>query len=206
MSLNLDPTKLTGGKAVASPIRDHCIKGITFTDGGVYDNLGLEPIWKNHEVVLSSDGGALFPVGGDIGFPWEIGRYISIPENQALAIRKRWLIASFLTNKLEGTYWGIGGSASNYGMNQGYSEKLARQYIAIIRTDLDSFSEAEASILENHGYWLADAAIKTHVNRLYPSDAPPAKAPNPDWDCAEDKIELVLRESSQRTVFGRGGV
>ncbi len=206
MSLGLDPAKLSGGKATAGPVRDQCIKAMTFTDGGVYDNLGLEPIWKNHEVVLSSDGGALFPVGGDIGFPWEIGRFISIPENQALAIRKRWLMASFLTNKLEGTYWGIGGSANKYGVNQGYSEKLAKTYIATIRTDLDSFSEAEASILENHGYWLADSAIKTHVNRLYPSDAPPVKPPNPDWDCSEDKIERVLRHSSQRTVFGRSGL
>jgi NTE family protein len=203
MSLNLDPTNLKGGKATAGPVRDQCIKGITFTDGGVYDNLGLEPIWKNHEVVLSSDGGALFSIGGDIGFPWEIGRFISIPENQALAIRKRWLMASFLTNKLEGTYWGIGGYASKYGVNQGYSETLAKGYIATIRTDLDSFSEAEASILENHGYWLADAAIKTHVSRLYPSNAPPVKVPNPDWDCSEDKIERVLRQSSQRTILGR---
>jgi NTE family protein len=203
MSLDLDPAKLSGGKAPAGPVRDQCIKGITFTDGGVYDNLGLEPIWKNHEVVLSSDGGALFPIHGDIGFPWEVGRFISIPENQALAVRKRWLIASFLTNRLEGTCWGIGGSANNYGVNQGYSAGLAKQYIAAIRTDLDSFSDAEASILENHGYWLADAAIKTHVNKLYPSAAPPVKAPNPVWDCSEDEIKLVLRQSSQRTVFGR---
>lgn len=203
MSLSLDPAKLIGGKATAGPVRDQCIKGITFTDGGVYDNLGLEPIWKNHEVILSSDGGALFPVGGDIGFSWEIGRFISIPENQALAIRKRWLMASFLTNKLRGTYWGIGGSAIKYGVNQGYSDELAKQHIATIRTALDSFSEAEASVLENHGYWLADAAIKTHATRLYPSDAPSVKAPNPDWDCPEERIKLVLRQSSQRTVFGR---
>ncbi len=203
MSLNLDPKKLQGGKATAGPVRDQCIRGMTFTDGGVYDNLALEPIWKNHEIVLSSDGGALFPLGADNGFKWEIGRFISIPETQALAVRKRWLIASFLTNKLAGTYWGIGGVPSEYGVKQGYSAKLAKEYIAAIRTDLDSFSEAEGSVLENHGYWLADAAIKTHVSRLYPSDAPPVKVPNPDWDCSEDKIERVLRQSSQRTILGR---
>jgi NTE family protein len=205
MSLNLNPKKLEGGKATEGTVRDHCISGMTFTDGGVYDNLGLEPIWKNHDVVLSSDGGGLFSVGGDNGFSWEIGRFISIPETQALAIRKRWLISSFLTNKLAGTYWGIGGSASKYGVQQGYSETLAKGYIATIRTDLDSFSGAEASILENHGYWLADAAIKTHLSSLYPTDAPNAKAPNPDWDGSEDKIEHVLRHSSQRSIFGRSG-
>ncbi len=92
LNLNLNPTKLTGGKIPASPQRDKCIREVTFSDGGVYDNLGLEPIWKDHEIVLSSDGGALFPVGGDNGFAWEIGRFISIPENQALALRRRWLI------------------------------------------------------------------------------------------------------------------
>jgi NTE family protein len=205
MSLNLDPNKLQRGKASAGPVRDQCIKGMTFTDGGVYDNLGLEPIWKNHEVVLSSDGGALFPVGGDIGFTWEIGRFISIPEKQALAVRKRWLIASFLTGTLAGTYWGIGGSASDYGVKQGYSKKLATRYIAPIRTDLDSFSDAEASVLENHGYWLADVAIKTHLSKLYPCNAPVARAPNLDWDCSEEKIERALQHSPQRTVFGRSG-
>jgi NTE family protein len=205
ISLNLNPKELQGGKAIVGPLRDQCIKGLTFTDGGVYDNLGLEPIWKNHEVVLSSDGGALFPVGGDIGFTWEIGRFISIPETQALAVRKRWLIAGFMTGSLSGTYWGVGGSASDYGVQQGYSKELAQKYIAAIRTDLDSFSEAEASILENHGYWLADAAIKTHASSLYPSNAPVAKSPNPNWDGPEHKIEKALQHSSQRTVFGRGG-
>lgn len=203
LGLSLDPKKLQNGKAVAGPIRDHCIKGMTFSDGGVYDNLALEPIWKNHEIVLSSDGGGLFPVDGDTGFSWEIGRFISIPENQALAMRKRWLIASFLTSKLTGTYWGIGGSAYEYGVPQGYSKALASEYIATIRTDLDGFSEAEGSILENHGYWLADAALKTHLSQLYPASAPAAKAPNPDWGCSEDKIKRALQHSSQRTVFGR---
>ena len=82
ITLNLNPKELQGGKAIGGPVRDQSIRGLTFTDGGVYDNLGFEPIWKNHEVVLSSDGGALFPVGGDTGFTWEIGRFISIPETQ----------------------------------------------------------------------------------------------------------------------------
>lgn len=206
ISLNLDPKPLQGGKAPSGVMRDQCIKGMTFSDGGVYDNLGLEPIWKDHETILCSDGGGLFRVGGDTGFSWEIGRFISIPENQALAIRKRWLIASFLTGVLDGTYWGIGGSPSEYGVQQGYSEGLAKGYIATIRTDLDSFSEAEASILENHGYWLADAAIKSHVSNLYSAQAPAPTAPNPNWDCSEDKIKSALRDSSHRTLLGRGGV
>lgn len=94
LSLDLDPAKLNGGKIPSSPDSDKSIREMTFSDGGVYDNLGLEPIWKDHEIVLCSDGGALFHVGGDTGSLWEIDRFISIPENQALAVRKCW---KFLT-------------------------------------------------------------------------------------------------------------
>jgi NTE family protein len=132
LNLDLDPTKLIGGKIAPSQQRDKCIREITFSDGGVYDNLGLEPIWKDHEVMLSSDGGALFPVGGDNGFPWEISRFMSIPENQARALRKRWPISNFVSKQLKGTYWGIGSTAYDYGIQRGYSDDLAKNFIAAI--------------------------------------------------------------------------
>ena len=204
LNLNLDPTKLTGGKIPPSPQRDKCIREMTFSDGGVYDNLGLEPIWKDHEIVLSSDGGALFPIGGDTGFLWEIDRFVSIPENQALALRKRWLISNFIAEQLKGTYWGIGSTAYDYGIQQGYSDDLAKNFIAAIRTDLDSFSDAEASVLENHGYWLADAAIRKHVPELLPASVLPLNIPHPVWAGPEDKIKEALKDSRKRTLLGRG--
>jgi len=202
LSLKLDPGKMTGGKVRPGPQRDKCIREITFSDGGVYDNLGLEPIWKDHEIVLSSDGGALFPLGGDTGFVWEISRFISIPENQALALRKRWLISNFDSGLLKGTYWGIGSSRSSYGFADGYSDDLVKNFIAAIRTDLDSFSDAEASVLENHGYWLADAAIQKHVTELLPREIPPLRVPYPEWAGPEDKIKEALKDSSKRTLLG----
>jgi NTE family protein len=202
LNLNLDPTKLTGGKVPPSPQRDKCIREITFSDGGVYDNLGLEPIWKDHEIVLASDGGALFSLGGDTGFSWEIGRWIGIPENQALALRKRWLISNFTSRQMNGTYWGVGGCRASYGLDGGYSDDLARNYIAAIRTDLDSFSDAEASVLENHGYWLADAAIQKHVPSLLPASVPALNVPYPAWAGSEDKIKEALKDSSKRSLLG----
>jgi len=202
LNLDLDPTNLTGGKIPPSPQRDKCIRELTFSDGGVYDNLGLEPIWKDHGIVLCSDGGALFHVGGDTGFIWEVDRFISIPENQALAVRKRWLISNFAAKRLVGAYWGIGSTAYDYGVQQGYSDDLAKNFIAAIRTDLDSFSEAEASVLENHGYWLADAAIRKHVPALLPANIPPLKVPHPAWAGPEDKLKEALKDSRKRTLLG----
>jgi NTE family protein len=203
LRLGLDPDTLVGGKVPPSSQREKCIRGMTFSDGGVYDNLGLEPIWKDHEIVLSSDGGALFHAGGDTGFFWEIGRFTSIPENQALALRKRWLVSNFVAGQMKGTYWGIGSTAYAYGIQQGYSDDLVKNYICTIRTDLDRFSAAEASVLENHGYWLVDAAIRKHVPQLLPPNIPPLNVPHPDWIGPEKKIREALKDSGKRTLLGR---
>ena len=59
------------------------LRKLTLTDGGVYDNLGLEPVWKDHATVLVSDG------GGRLGFSWSVNpvsrvsRYAAIVQNQA---------------------------------------------------------------------------------------------------------------------------
>jgi NTE family protein len=200
LHLDLDPRELKGRRD-QGPSRDKCIREITFSDGGVYDNLGLEPVWKTHETVLASDGGALFPIGGDTGFSWEIGRFVGIPENQALAVRKRWLISNFVSGQMRGTYWGIGATVAEYGFEGGYSERVVKQFIATIRTDLDSFSNAEASVLENHGYVLADAAIRKHVPHLLPASVPELNVPHRDW-LDEGRIMVALKDSSRRTLLG----
>jgi NTE family protein len=177
---------------------------MTFSDGGVYDNLGIEPIWKTHKTVLSSDGGALFDFGADQNFFWEVKRYVSIPENQALAVRKRWLISSFRAGDIDGTFWGIGSARESYRIPDGYSKKLATQIIGCIRTDLDAFSEAEAAVLENHGYWLADAGVAVHLPPSFkPNPYPALQIPHPEWK-EEQKVRNALAGSWKRTVWGRG--
>jgi NTE family protein len=99
-----DSATLTGGKAPPGPERDACLSDLRLTDGGNYDNMGLEPVWKDHAVVLVSDGGATFdqaPTEACSG----ANRYVGIQGNQAAAVRKRWLIAGFIDGVMEGTYW-----------------------------------------------------------------------------------------------------
>lgn len=199
----VQPTELSGGSAPAGEERDACIRGLRLTDGGDYDNMGLEPVWKTHAFVLVSDAGGLFTNEGDKGLLWRISRYQGIQERQALALRKRWLISSFTTRALEGTYWGTGSAAESYGYSGGYSKTLATQVIANIRTDLDTFSDAEAAVLENHGYLLADAALRKHVPSLVPAPAPTLRIPHPEW-MDEDKVRTALVNSGRRKVLGRG--
>lgn len=60
LRIKLKPNQLVGGDVLPGPDRDAVIEMLRLSDGGVYDNLGLEPIWKDHEIVISSDGGAIF--------------------------------------------------------------------------------------------------------------------------------------------------
>ena len=213
MSLNLDPQKLTGGMD-KSPERNEKVRSLTFSDGGVYDNLGLEPIWKSHKTVLCSDGGALFDRNAGNSFIWDVKRWLAIPENQALAVRKRWLISSFKDKSddgLDGTFWGIGSAREKYKLPNGaqltggYSKTLATQVIGCIRTDLDSFSDAEAAVLENHGYWLADAGVSAHLQPpLRPDPYPPLAPPHPEWP-NEERVRQALSDSWKRKdPWGRG--
>ncbi|MDQ6770884.1 MAG: patatin-like phospholipase family protein [Gemmatimonadota bacterium] len=200
LPIGLKPTELKGGDYYDDG-RDKCIEHMRLTDGGDYDNFGLEPVWKDHSVVLVSDGGSPFQFEGDKGLKWRLLRYADIAQEQARALRKRWLISSFATGVMQGTYWGIRSARTSYDPTDaiGYSDGLAKQVISKVRTDLNAFSDAEAAVLENHGYLLADAAIKKHVPALYGSAQPPV-VPHPDW-LDEQKVRTALHDSAKRTLF-----
>ena len=204
LPLGVDPAQLTGGAYPGGTTRDAAVRGLGLTDGGVYDNLGLEPVWKDHAIVLVSDGGAIFPFQSDAGWIWRLGRYVAIQGHQAAALRKRWLISGFLSNDLAGAYWGIGSPTSHYGPGAppGYSAELVDQRIANIRTDVDAFSDAEGQVLENHGYLIADAAVGAHTAALVAVSAA-VRVPHPSW-MDEAKVRTALRDSSRKKeLFGR---
>jgi len=203
LPIRLGPKDLTGGRAPKGPERDRLIRGLRLTDGGNYDNLGLEPVWKSHATILCSDGGAVFDFQPDRGLFWRLKRYLAITGRQALALRKRWLIGGFISGEFEGTYWGIASAVENFEVDVGpaYSKDFAAGVLARIRTDLDAFSEAERAILENHGYTLAEAAIRRHLPQLLPSPAPPLALPHP-W-IPEAQARVLLQDSGRRTLLGR---
>jgi NTE family protein len=204
LPMPFSPAEYKGGLLQPGPERDKPLADLRLTDGGVYDNLGLEPVWKDHAQVLVSDGGAIFHYEGDKSLIWRLQRYVAINGAQALSLRKRWLISNFISGEMQGAYWGIGSARNSYNRNDtlGYSKELASKIIANIRTDLDAFSEAEIAVLENHGYLLADAAVQKHLPRLLPSPVPPLSVPHPEW-LDHGKVRLALAASHKRKLFGR---
>ncbi|HKW48256.1 MAG TPA: patatin-like phospholipase family protein [Gemmatimonadaceae bacterium] len=205
ISTLVDPTSLQGGMA-RGPDADRCRKEIRLSDGGVYDNMGLEPSWKGAATLLVSDAGGPFEFARDRGTLADIKRYPDIMGNQARALRKRWLIDSYVSGigpggkaGFGGTYWSTGGSRVEYDKadTSGYSKATATM-IAHIRTDLNTFSEAETAILENHGYLMTDVALKVHASNLW-RPSPPAQPPFPAW-LDDSKAQGALKDSAKQKL------
>jgi len=195
---------IQGGRFRPEDRRRLLVQAIRLTDGGVYDNMGLEPVWKDHRAVLVSDGGAPFQFV-ESRMPWQrLKRYVDIAARQGSALRKRWLISALLEGVMDGAYWGVNSSPQRYHASYpGYSKALASECIARIRTDMNRFTEAEVAVLENHGYLLAEAAVRRHLALLplASTDAPLA-IPHPVW-MDEGRVRLALEDSGKLLTWRR---
>jgi len=174
----VDVDGFTGGdpKAVASGFRPG--SRVALTDGGVYDNMGLEPAWKTHATVLVSDGGTPFEIRARPR-TWlvpRLQRSFQVVANQALAVRKRWLISAYLRGVYDGAYWSLGTDSDEYRTPggqppAGYSGRVLDR-LRVVRTDLDRFAPGEQSVLINHGWALASAALSRWSPNLTTQPSP----------------------------------
>jgi len=82
---------------------------VVLTDGGIYDNLGLETAWKRYDTILVSDAGGLYTVEEDPDRDWlnHVRRVLDLIDNQVRSLRNRQVIESFQNGSRKGCYWGI---------------------------------------------------------------------------------------------------
>jgi NTE family protein len=200
---DLRPGEYTG------PDRDRIVRSIELTDGGMHDNLGLEPVWRDHRDVLVSDAAPSLTPVPPFGAIWRSLRLVVALLEQATDVRKRWLIASFLERELRGAYWGIGSFPSSYPAPrdgdpavEAYDDELVSEHISQVRIDLDVFSDGEIGVLENHGYLMAEIAVRRHAPHLIAADSPPPVVPWPEW-MEERRAREALEHSDETKLFPR---
>jgi NTE family protein len=164
----------------------------TLSDGGVYDNLGLETAWKRYRTVLVSDGGgAMQADGGELGplrgWRWrdwgtESVRVLFAIDNQVRSLRKRQAIASFGASgedHRKGTYWGIRSDIANYGWEPTLPCPVAAtEKLADISTRLARLDPVAQERLINWGYAITDTAMRKWVDESLRKT--PAQFPYPD--------------------------
>jgi NTE family protein len=169
MIIPTDPDKWRKWKNAkpGSTLDDPCFRSrLVLTDGGVYDNLGLEAIWDTYDTVLVSDASA--PLKADPTpsslWAWLTARVLSVLSCQTRALRVRRLIADYQNKVRKGTYWGVATKIGDYGLPDAMAKDtdLTRS-LREVRTRLNRFDAIEQGHLINWGYALADAAMRRYV-------------------------------------------
>lgn len=152
---------------------------VVLSDGGVYDNLGLETAWKRYGTVLVSDAGGKMAPEPKPKKDWARHslRVLDVIDNQVRSLRKRQLIGSYVTKDRSGAYWGIRTDIANYGLAKTLPCPHDKTLLlAETPTRLAKLPPETQERLINWGYAVCDAAIRAHY---VPKLAPPAAFPYP---------------------------
>jgi len=91
---------------------------VVLADGGIYDNMGLETVWKQFRTVYVSDAGAAMQAEEEPKRDWARHAYrvLDLVDSQVRSLRKRQVVAAFEagTDGRRGAYWGIGTPQERY--------------------------------------------------------------------------------------------
>ena len=153
---------------------------VYLSDGGVYDNLGLETAWKRYRTILVSDGGGQMEPEPEPKRDWprQAHRVLSVVDNQVRSLRKRQVIASYQGGLRDGAYWGIRSHIADYGVADALPCPVpATTRLADVPTRLAALDASLQKQLVNWGYAIADAALRAHVDPRHP---PAQGFPHPD--------------------------
>lgn len=153
---------------------------VLLTDGGVYDNLGLETVWKRYKTILVSDGGGRMPPEEKPARNW-LGhalRVSSIVDRQVRNLRYRQLIDAYKTGEIKGAYWGTYTNIADYNIPTPLDCPVTRTTdLAETKTRLKKMPADLQEKLINWGYAVCDAALRAYVDT---GISPPRAFPYPE--------------------------
>ncbi|MER9947895.1 patatin-like phospholipase family protein [Mesorhizobium sp. M0047] len=136
------------------------------SDGGVYDNLGLETI-KRFATVLVSDAGQKIVAEENPHHDWPRHslRILDTVDNQVRSLRKRQLIESFNSGERTGTFWGVRTRFDDYKLVDDPLKCASRDPtpLAELPTRLERMPRPLQDKLMNWGYAVCDAALRAHL-------------------------------------------
>lgn len=168
----LSPTKLSvdpdawdvAGRG--SLFKDPFNAELVLTDGGVYDNLGLETAFKRFKTILVSDADGL--PGEEprphTDWPLQTYRVLMLLYRQVGSLRKRQLISTFQSQERAGTYWSMGSEISHYPAPELLPCPVERtNELALTPTRLERLDDDRQERIINWGYAICDTAMRSWV-------------------------------------------
>jgi NTE family protein len=169
---------------------------ILLTDGGVYDNHGLEPLVKRYMTILASDGGAPFARMPDVATDpiRQLQHVFDVTGNQVRSLRRRDLVARHQqANKQNlsgdqvdayarlGAYWGIDTDPSKVTPAGSLPCSTATVHtLASLPTRLSDLGTTQSKQLINWGYAICDRCVRAHYSALEPQGLPAPQWPYPE--------------------------
>ncbi|HEX2085877.1 MAG TPA: patatin-like phospholipase family protein [Solirubrobacteraceae bacterium] len=145
---------------------------VVLSDGGVYDNLGLETAWKRYRTILVSDAGGTFrpdpSPSSNMGL--QMPRVVKAVDAQVRALRRRQVIGSFADGTRDGAFWGIREPIEDPpGALPAPADATLK--LADVPTRLARMPDLLQERLVNWGYASCDAAVRKFLD---PSLPPPS--------------------------------
>lgn len=161
---------------------------VELCDGGLYDNMGIEKLWKHginreYSTVLCCDAGAPYEM------PWSANKWFrknwgsqffrmtDTMINQQRALRKRSLIRNYLSGEYNGAYWSI---EDNLSESKDVDPLIPEtdyckySHLKNLSTRLSPFNDNDHQKLINWGYCHTDQKIRQWYD---PRIATPSKVP-----------------------------
>lgn len=177
VELDLDPGDFTPGSGTDLQT-DEFRTQVVLTDGGVYDNLGLETAWKRYKTILISDAGGGFTAEADPHRDWvrHSVRVLMTIDNQVRSLRKRQAVEAFKAGIRKGTYWTIGADAArDYQIPTPLDCPFEKtSLLGAVGTRLKKLDQSTQERLINWGYTISDLGMRQYVDGtiLLPADFP----------------------------------
>jgi len=140
---------------------------VMLTDGGVYDNMGIETAWKRCKQILVSDAGAKMQPEEDPHADWARHslRVNDLIDNQVRSLRKRQIVSAFKSRFRTGAYWGMWTDPAEFPApcNLALPQQAART-LAETPTRLAAIPDELQERLINFGYGMAERAIRSYFD------------------------------------------
>ncbi len=143
---------------------------LVLADGGVYDNLGLQPAERHHTIFIS-DGGAGFKFEESVGANWasQAKRSWLTTDNQVRSLRKLDMVDEYKRRERLGAYWGITTKIGNYQLADAlHCPTSDTRKLAEVKTRLWRLKTKTRYRLMNWGYAVCDAALRKHIDPTIP--------------------------------------
>ena len=142
------------------------------SDGGVYDNLGLETVWKRCATVFVSDAGGKMKPEEKPHHDWARHSYrvLNVIDNQVRSLRNRMVVTSLITGERAGAFWSIRTPRAKYSADSPLQcPPAATAELAGIDTRLAKLSASQQERLINWGYAVTGVAVRTYFDSQLPA-------------------------------------